>query len=118
MFENLRDAFRDAVDNFNKELGRDDIPDEGQIKKAIQLSEMEEKEATTCRRREDMARRIDDEETAKVAAEYAEKHEKRREIQARKALEKISWRSSATRTRLRPHGAPRRKKWRTPVSGS
>jgi len=109
MFENLRDAFREAVDNFNKELGRDDIPDvvdgllrqmheevtdvkaqlytlEGQIKKAIQLSEMEEKEANTCRRREDMARRIDDEETAKVAAEYAEKHEKRREIQARKAL--------------------------------
>jgi chromosome segregation ATPase len=109
MFENLRNAFREAVDNFNKELNRDSVPDvvdgllrqmhqevtdakaqlytlEEQIKKAIQLSEMEEKEADTCRRREQMARRIGDEETATVAAEYAEKHAKRREIQARKAL--------------------------------
>lgn len=109
MFDNLRNAFREAVDNFNKELNRDDVPDvvdgllkqmyhevsdakaqlftlEGQIKKAIQLSEMEEKEALTCRRREEMAQKIGDEETAKVAAEFAEKHEKRREIQAKKAL--------------------------------
>jgi len=109
MFENLRNAFREAVDNFNKELNRDDVPDvvdgllrqmheeatdakaqlhtlEEQIKKAIQLSEMEEKEATTCRRREEMARRIGDEDTATVAAEYAAKHEKRKEIQTRKAL--------------------------------
>ncbi len=109
MFENLRNAFREAVDNFNKELGRDDVPElvdgllrqmheevtdtkaqlftlEEQIKKAIQLSEMEEKEAATCRRREEMARKIGDEDTAGVAAEFAEKHEKRKEIQARKAL--------------------------------
>ncbi len=109
MFENLRKAFREAVDNFNKELNRDDVPDvvdgllrqmheevtdakaqlftlEEQIKRAIQLSEMEEKEAATCRRREEMARKIGDQETADVAAEYAEKHEKRKEIQARKAL--------------------------------
>jgi len=109
MFENLRNAFREAVDNFNKELGRDDVPEvvdgllrqmreevtdtkaqlytlEAQIKKAIQLSEMEEKEAKTCRRREEMALRIADEETAKVAAEYAEKHERRKDIQAKKAL--------------------------------
>ena len=109
MFDNLRNAFREAVDNFNKELNRDDVPDvvdgllkqmyqeasdakaqlftlEEQIKKAIQLSEMEEKEALTCRRREEMALKIGDEETAKVAAEFAEKHEKRREIQAKKAL--------------------------------
>ncbi len=109
MFDNLRNAFREAVDNFNKELSRDDVPDvvdgllkqmyhevsdtkaqlftlEEQIKKAIQLSEMEEKEALTCRRREEMARKIGDEETADVAVEFAEKHEKRREIQAKKAL--------------------------------
>jgi phage shock protein A len=109
MFENLRNAFREAIDNFNEELSRDEVPEvvdgllrqmheevtdsktqlytlEEQIKKAIQLSEMEEKEAATCRRREEMARKIGDEETATVAAEYAEKHEKRREIQARKAL--------------------------------
>jgi phage shock protein A len=109
MFENLRNAFREAVENFNKELNRDDVPEvvdgllrqmheevtdakaqlftlEEQIKKAIQLSEMEEKEAATCRRREEMARKIGDEETANVAAEFAEKHERRKEIQARKAL--------------------------------
>lgn len=109
MFENLREAFREAVDNFNRELNRDDIPEvvdgllrqmreevtdakaqvftlEEQIKRAIQLSEMEEKEAKTCRRREEMALKIGDEETARVAVEYAEKHERRREIQARKAL--------------------------------
>ena len=33
-----------------------------------------------------MARKIGDEDTATVAAEYADKHEKRQEIQARKAL--------------------------------
>ena len=27
MFENLRNAFREALDNFNKELNRDDVPD-------------------------------------------------------------------------------------------
>jgi phage shock protein A len=109
MFENLRKAFREAVDNFNKELNRDEIPDvvdgllrqmheevtdakaqvftlEEQIKRALQLAELEEKEAATCRRREEMASKIGDEETAKVAAEYAEKHESRKEIQERKAL--------------------------------
>jgi len=109
MFENLRNAFREAVDNFNKELNRDEVPDvvdgllkqmheevtdakaqlytlEEQIKKAIQLSEMEGREAGTCRRREEMAKKIGDEETARVAAEFAEKHEKRKQIQARKAL--------------------------------
>jgi hypothetical protein len=109
MFENLRNAFREAVDNFNKELNRDEVPEvvdgllkqmqeevtdakaqlytlEEQIKKAIQLSEMEEKEALTCRRREEMAKKIGDEETARVAGEFAEKHDRRREIQARKAL--------------------------------
>jgi hypothetical protein len=47
---------------------------------------MEEKEALTCRRREALARKIGDEETATVAAEFAVKHDKRREIQAKKAL--------------------------------
>jgi len=109
MFENLRQAFKEAADNFKEELNRDEVPDvvdgllrqmheeitdaqahvhtlEAQIKKALQLAELEKKEVATCRRREDMARRIQDEETAKVAAEYAEKHEKRQSIQERKAL--------------------------------
>ncbi len=109
MFENLRQAFKEAVDNFKDELNRDDVPEvvdgllrqmqeevtdaqahahtlEAQIKKALQLAELEEKEIATCRRREELARRIGDEETAAVAAEYAEKHEKRKSIQEQKAL--------------------------------
>lgn len=109
MFENLRQAFREAVDNFKEELNRDEVPDvvdgllrqmqeevtdakaqlftlEEQIKKALQLAELEAKEVETCRRRETMAKRIGDGETAAVAAEFAEKHEKRKTIQERKAL--------------------------------
>lgn len=109
MFDNLRQAFKEAVDNFKEELNRDEIPEtvdgllhqmqeevtdaqaqthtlEAQIKKALQLAEMEGKEVATCRRREEMARKIGDDETAKVAAEFAEKHEKRKAIQEHKAL--------------------------------
>ncbi len=109
MFENLRQAFREAVDNFKEELNRDEVPDvvdgllrqmqeevtdakaqlftlEEQIKRALQLAEMEAREVETCRRRESMAKRIEDGETATVAAEFAEKHEKRKAIQERKAL--------------------------------
>lgn len=109
MFDNLRQAFKEAVDNFKEELNRDEVPRvvdgllgqmqeeitdtqahlhtlEAQIKKALQLVELEEKEIATCRRREEMASKIGDEETARVAAEYASKHEKRKAIQAHKAL--------------------------------
>ena len=109
MFDNLRDAFREAVSNFKDELGRDEVPEavdsllkgmqievtdsqthvkslEAQIKRALQLAEMEKKEAATCRRREEMAMEIKDEETARVAREFAEKHEQKQSIQEQKAL--------------------------------
>jgi phage shock protein A len=109
MFENLRKAFREAADNFKTELGRDEIPEvvdgllrqmqqevteaqaqiyslEEQLKRALQLAELEAGEVATCRRREALATRIADEETAKVAAEFAAKHERRKAIQERKAL--------------------------------
>ncbi|MFO8175712.1 MAG: PspA/IM30 family protein [Gemmatimonadota bacterium] len=109
MFQNLRDAFKEAVENFKEELNRDQVPEvvdgllrqmreeltdaqahlhtlEGQIRKALQMVEMEEKEMATCRRREAMARKIGDEETARVAGEYEEKHRKRKVIQENKAL--------------------------------
>jgi hypothetical protein len=109
MFDNLRDAFREAVSNFKDELGRDEVPEavdsllkgmqievtdsqthvkslEAQIKRALQLAEMEKKEGATCRRREEMAMEIKDEETARVAREFAEKHEQKRSIQEQKAL--------------------------------
>ena len=109
MFDNLRQAFREAVDNFKDELGRDDVPEavsrllremkreaadtkaeirrlEEAIRGAIDKAEKEKGEAKTCRRREKMALDISDEETAGVARQYAEKHEHRRSVLERKAL--------------------------------
>ena len=109
MFDNLRQAFREAVDNFKDELGRDEIPEavnrllremkreaadtkaeirrlEEAIQGAIEKAEKEKGEGKTCRRREKMALEISDEETARLAREYAEKHEHRRSVQEHKAL--------------------------------
>ena len=109
MFDNLRQAFREAVDNFKDELGRDEIPEavtgllremkreaadtKAEIRRldeaihgAIEKAEKEKGAGETCRRREKMALDISDEETARVAAEYAEKHEHRRSVLEHKAL--------------------------------
>jgi len=109
MFDNLREAFREAVDNFKDELGRDEIPEavsrllremkreaadtkaeirrlDEAIRGAIEGAEKEKGEGKTCRRREKMALDISDEETARVAAEYAEKHEHRRSVLEHKAV--------------------------------
>lgn len=108
MFENLRNAFREAVDNFNRELNRDQVPEavdrllramrdevteaktrlhdlETGIERARQEAKREAREVETCRRRESMAREIGDEETARIAVEYAEKHEKRQTVLEGKA---------------------------------
>lgn len=109
MFDNLRRAFREAADNFKVELERDDVPGavdnllramkreaadtqaetqrlEAAIKKAIKVTDVEKREAETCRRREKMALDISDEATARLARQYAEKHEHRREVHEQKAL--------------------------------
>ena len=109
MFDNLRQAFREAVDNFKDELSRDEIPEavsnllremkreaadtkaeirrlQEAIRGAIDKAEKEKGEAKTCRRREQMALDISDEETAAVARQYAEKHEHRRSVLEHKAL--------------------------------
>ena len=109
MFDNLRQAFREAVDNFKDELGRDEIPEtvnrllremkreaadtkaeirrlEEAIRGAIERAEKEKSEGETCRRREKLALDIQDEDTARVAREYAEKHEHRRSVLEHKAL--------------------------------
>jgi phage shock protein A len=98
MFEDLRDAFREAVENFNKELHRDQVPRtvddllagmtnelaeetaqvrglEAELEKTTATSQREKDAAATCRRREQMARDIGDEETAKLAAQHAGKHQ-------------------------------------------
>ncbi len=107
MFENLRRAFREAVDNFHRELDRDRLGGtvdgllrrmeqeaagtlatlkglEEQIGGVRERAERELKEAKVCRRRESLAVKIGDSETAQVAAEYAEKHEARHQVLDRK----------------------------------
>jgi phage shock protein A len=98
MFDDLRAAFREAIDNFNKELSREQVPEtvdklivgmkneiaeakvqigdlENHIAKSRKSMAKERSEAATCRRREQMAREISDTETAELAAQYADKHE-------------------------------------------
>ncbi|MDT8368766.1 MAG: hypothetical protein RQ745_06135 [Longimicrobiales bacterium] len=111
MFEDLRAAFREAVDNFQKELSRDQVGEnvdrilkgmidevtdakahlaglEDQLEKTGSRLSQETAAAATCRRREEMARKIDDGETARIAAEHAGRHEERAEVldQRRQAL--------------------------------
>ena len=109
MFEKLRNAFREAVDNFYEELNRDHVPEtvdkllkgmrdeladtkvqirslEEQIRKTLAQAEAQKKEAATARRRGEMAEKIGDEETAKVAREFADKHAERQGLLERKAV--------------------------------
>lgn len=101
MFENLRDAFREAIENFNRELNRDQVPEsvdrllvgmrsevvdakariselETQIERSRAEVDTERKAADTALRRERMARDIEDGETAEIAARFAAKHTERR----------------------------------------
>lgn len=100
MFENLRRAFREAVDNFNRELERDAVPEamdgllkgmeretvsakaelealKKELNRARKRAAVEQREAEVCRRREELARGIGDSETANIAASFGEKHEAR-----------------------------------------
>lgn len=108
MFENLRNAFREAIDNFQQEIDRDRLPEsvsellhwmEDEIvdvrvrvrsltdERATVLTELESETAAaeTCRRRGTMAAKIDDDETMLLAAKHAEKHELRAEVLRKKA---------------------------------
>jgi phage shock protein A len=108
MFDDLRAAFHEALENFNRELRRETLPDttdrllrgmkqeivqekgelatlEEQLRKAEADSRREGELALTCRRRERMALGIGDEETAGVAAEHAAKHEGHQRVLEKKA---------------------------------
>jgi phage shock protein A len=108
MFDSLRNAFREAVDNFNKELHRDQIPEavdrllsgmrtevveaqarvrelEVQIARATAEAEREGAEAATARRRGKMAADIGDADTADVATRYAASREERHRVLEQKA---------------------------------
>jgi len=103
VFDDLRSAFRQAVDNFMNELDRDTVGDDvdrllrGMIDEVTDakahLAGLEDQLATTearlareteaaatCRRREKMANEIDDAETARIAVEHAERHEERARV--------------------------------------
>lgn len=109
MFDNLRNAFREALDNFNKELHRDQVPEavdrllagmraevaeaqarvrelEVQITRATAEAEREKAEAATARRRGKMAADIGDADTAEVATQYAASREERQRVLEQKAV--------------------------------
>jgi phage shock protein A len=109
MFENLRAAFREAVENFMEELNRDQVPEavdrllramhaevtdaktrlhdlEEGIRRTLAEAERERREEATCERREEMAQRIGDEETERVAGEFRQKHARSREVLEAKAV--------------------------------
>lgn len=120
MFDDLRRAFREAVDNFNRELNRDQVGGtvdrllEGMVDEVTQAKaelsrlkqdlerteeqiEAEAAEIATIERRERMAREIDDEETVRLATEFGEKHHRRHQVLTAKAAalrEEVALRSS------------------------
>ena len=108
MFDDLRRAFKEAVDNFHQELGRDSASDavadllqqmereaveakasvaaaREQLEKARSRAKKEAEEEAVCRRRERLAREIGDAETAQIAARYGAKHAEHGQVLARKA---------------------------------
>ena len=108
MFDDLREAFKEALDNFNKELSRDQVSEtadklligmkneiadekaqvaglEKQLTKTLEQIDRLEKDIETARRREAMALEIDDQETVKLAAEWTMKAEGQRDILIKKA---------------------------------
>lgn len=107
MFDELRAAFREALDNFNKELHRDQVPETfdklliGMKREIVDekaevsglASQLEKTTADiaklrdqrdTARRREEMAREIEDDDTVKIAAEFATKAEGHLQVLAKK----------------------------------
>lgn len=103
MFEDLRVAWKQAVENFWTELQGEEGPAtltgmrreiaearsdltrlESEVRRTRSRVAEEHEEASTARRRAEMARRIGDEETARIAEEYAAKHDERAAVLERK----------------------------------
>lgn len=108
MFESLRDAFRQAGENFRAELQRDSTPEaidrlllalrnelaaltQASHELRLELERVEVRvveeraETETCLRRGRLAEEIGDAETAAVALEFADKHRRRSELLLDKA---------------------------------
>lgn len=109
MFENLRDAFHEAIANFKEELAREEVPGtvdrlflrmkneladakshldalEQQIEHARIQVKRDGDEEVTCRRRGEIAREVSDEETAHIAFAYAVRYERRQAVLERKIV--------------------------------
>lgn len=103
MFDEWKKAWRDAVDNFRREAGLAEAGAgaagavrevygaraalrqlELEARRAARELAREREEEETCRRRESMAARIGDAETARIAADHAARHSERAQILARK----------------------------------
>jgi len=107
MFEDLREAWKEAVDNFWRELD-DDAGDESrkqlsamrhqvtsveaevrrldvEVARAQASAAAERREEETCRRRRTMAEGIGDAETARVAETFADRAAERAAVMERKA---------------------------------
>lgn len=104
MFEDWKQAWREAVDNFRRELSGDEESNErtrsmyrqvmntrgardnldGEIRRTRKEAEEERSQEQVCRRREQMARSIRDEETVRLAVEFAVRHAERAVIFERK----------------------------------
>ncbi|MBW3553338.1 MAG: hypothetical protein KY466_07510 [Gemmatimonadetes bacterium] len=103
LFDEFRRAWRDAVENFWREVRADEEGALGavyrEVRRArVQLDRLdaeigetrrrlteEREQVSVCRRRARLAANIGDVETARVASEYAERHRERAEVLERKA---------------------------------
>jgi hypothetical protein len=106
MFDDWKEAWRQAVENFRRELSGDEGTADsktramqreftsaqsaldkldGEIRRTRREAGEERENEQICNRREEMARKIDDEETVRIAAEFAVRHAERASILERKA---------------------------------
>jgi hypothetical protein len=107
VFEDWKQAWREAVENFRRELADDETGGstriramqrefgaarraldklDDEIRRTRRESEEEREQEQVCRRREDMARRINDEETVRIAVEFAVRHAERAGVLERKVV--------------------------------
>ena len=104
MFEDWKKAWQEALDNFHRELEDDGSPPQvasmrrevTTARKALDQLQIElercreqvayeEEQEQLCRRRGEMAMRITDQETVRLATEWADRHQQRARILAQKA---------------------------------
>jgi hypothetical protein len=103
MFDDWKSAWREAVDNFERELHADDDVDQGrgmrrqlaaaraalkrlgtEIERAAVEAAAERDAEQVCLRRQTLALDISDDETARIAGEYAARHAERAHVYERK----------------------------------